>query len=60
VKATRSGDEIVASAEPSGGTGPYTLRWSSSSTALDDTGGSEIAYERHPRGKDSARSSRSR
>jgi Family of unknown function (DUF6345) len=53
VKATRSGDEIVASAEPSGGTGPYTLRWSSSSTALDDTGGSEIAYERHPRGKDS-------
>ena len=54
VKATRSGDDIVATADVSGGTGPYTLRWSSSSTTLDDAQGSEIAYTRDPRGKDDA------
>jgi hypothetical protein len=52
VKASRSGDRILATAEPSGGTGPYTLRWSSSSTALGKADGSDVAYERRPRGKD--------
>jgi Family of unknown function (DUF6345) len=52
VKATRAGDDIVASADASGGTGPYTFNWSSSSTTLEETGGSEIRYQRQPRGKD--------
>ena len=50
VKAARSGAKILASADASGGTGPYTFRWSSSTTTLDDNDGSAIAYERSPRG----------
>ena len=54
VKAARSGAKILASADASGGTGPYTFRWSSSTTTLDDNDGSAIAYERSPRGRATA------
>ena len=52
VEGIRRGDAISASAEISGGSGPYQLRWSSSTTALTENDGSEIAYERQPRGKE--------
>ena len=51
VKASRSGAKILATADASGGTGPYTFRWSSSTTTLDANDGSAIAYERSPRGR---------
>jgi hypothetical protein len=53
VKASRSGGEILAEADASGGTGPYTFRWSSSTTTLDGNDGTAIAYQRNPRGKTS-------
>ena len=52
VKAARDGDSIVASVDAQGGLAPYTYRWSSSSTTLDDNAGTEIAYARSQRGKD--------
>jgi hypothetical protein len=51
VEGIRRGDDISAQAEVGGGAGPYTLRWSSSTTALERNDGSEIAYTRRPRGK---------
>jgi hypothetical protein len=53
VKASRSGGKIVASAEASGGTGPYTFSWSSSTTTLDRNDDTTIAYERNSRFKTS-------
>ena len=52
VKATRDGDSIAASVDAQGGLAPYTFRWSSSSTTIDDNAGTEIAYTRNQRGKD--------
>jgi hypothetical protein len=52
IEATRSGDKIGASAEIGGGSGPYTLRWSSSTTTLAGNDENAIAYERRPRGKE--------
>ena len=54
IKASRSGDKIFATADASGGAGPYRFDWSSSTTTLDATEGSEIAYERSSRFKTSA------
>jgi hypothetical protein len=51
VKASRSGDKVFATAVASGGAEPYSFDWSSSTTTLDETRGTEIAYERRPRGK---------
>lgn len=51
VEGIRRGDLLSASAEVSGGTGPYELRWSSSTTALEGNDRSEISYERRPRFK---------
>ena len=42
---------ISGHAEIGGGSGPYTLKWSSSTTALESNEGEDIAYERNPRGK---------
>ena len=47
--ASRSGQSVQASVSVSGGTAPYTYRWSSSSTVLQSGGESSIAYERTPR-----------
>jgi hypothetical protein len=52
VEGIRRGEDISATAEVGGGAGPYTLRWSSSTTALERNDGSEITYSRQPRGKD--------
>jgi hypothetical protein len=51
--AARNGDTIKASVSVSGGTAPYTYRWSSSSTTLPSEGrdGTDIAYRRAPRDK---------
>ena len=51
VKASRRGAKILASAEASGGTGPYTFSWSSSTTTLESNDSAAIAYERSPRGR---------
>jgi uncharacterized protein DUF6345 len=51
IKASRSGDKIFATADASGGAGQYSYDWSSSTTTLDDTEGSEIGYERQSRFK---------
>jgi hypothetical protein len=52
IEGIRRGDEISATAEVGGGAGPYQLRWSSSTTALDEIDGSAISYTRRPRGKE--------
>jgi hypothetical protein len=51
IKASRIGQAITASASVSGGTAPYSLSWSSSSTALARATAAKIAYTRKPRGK---------
>jgi hypothetical protein len=51
IKASRSGDKIFATADASGGAAPYSFDWSSSTTTLDETEGSEITYERSSRFK---------
>jgi hypothetical protein len=51
IKAARSGEKILATADASGGAEPYSFDWSSSTTTLDATESSELAYEREPRGK---------
>jgi hypothetical protein len=56
IKASRSGDKIFATADATGGAAPYRFDWSSSTTTLDATEGSEIAYERRSRLKTSAES----
>jgi Family of unknown function (DUF6345) len=53
IKASRSGDKVFATADASGGAGPYQFDWSSSTTTLDATEDSEIAYERNSRFKTS-------
>ncbi|MFI7546832.1 DUF6345 domain-containing protein [Actinoplanes sp. NPDC049599] len=51
IGAGRSGETVQASVSVSGGTAPYTYRWSSSSTVLPSEGGGEdsITYRRTPR-----------
>jgi hypothetical protein len=46
--------KVVASAKATGGTAPYTFRWTSSTTALSEaeSTGSQISYSRVPRAKD--------
>ncbi len=51
IEGIRRGDMISGHAEIGGGSGPYTLKWSSSTTALESNEGEDIAYERRPRGK---------
>jgi hypothetical protein len=51
IKASRSGDKVLATADASGGAGPYAFDWSSSTTTLDEAEGSEITYERISRFK---------
>jgi uncharacterized protein DUF6345 len=51
IKASRSGDKVFATADASGGAAPYSYDWSSSTTTLDETEGSEIGYERRSRFK---------
>lgn len=51
IKASRSGNEIFAAADVSGGAAPYSFDWSSSTTTLDATEDSTIAYTRQPRFK---------
>ena len=53
IKASRSGDKVFATADASGGAGPYSYDWSSSTTTLDETEGGEIGYERSSRFKTS-------
>jgi hypothetical protein len=49
VKATLSTETVTAAADVSGGTAPYSYRWSSSTTALESHDGPEVSYERRPR-----------
>jgi hypothetical protein len=49
VEATLKGGAVAASAEVSGGTGPYTYGWSSSTTTLDAADEAEVSYQRRPR-----------
>jgi hypothetical protein len=52
--AHRDGATVTASVSVSGGTAPYTYRWSSSSTVLpaESQGEPKITYARDPRGKE--------
>lgn len=45
---------VTATAKPSGGTAPYTFRWSSSSTTLSEgeSGAADLTFQRRPRGTD--------
>jgi hypothetical protein len=53
VHADRSGNTVKAEVVVSGGTEPYTYRWSSSSTVLSDQSEPTVAFERAPRKEDS-------
>ena len=48
------GDVVTASASATGGTAPYTFRWSSSTTTLStvESEGDRVSYLRRPRGTD--------
>jgi hypothetical protein len=43
------GDQVSAAVAPTGGTAPYSYKWSSSSTVLDPNDGSRVSYQRTSR-----------
>ncbi|GIG63937.1 hypothetical protein Pen01_02320 [Phytomonospora endophytica] len=49
VQVDRRGDTVTASSKVAGGTAPYSYRWSSSTTVLDNVAGPSITYRRTPR-----------
>jgi hypothetical protein len=49
LRATLKGGVVNAAVAPTGGTAPYTYKWSSSSTVLDPNDAQRVAYTRTPR-----------
>ena len=55
LQASSQGGVVSAFAEPSGGTAPYTFKWSSSSTVIPGNTEQKVSYRRAPRdGKSTA------
>lgn len=50
VEASTDGKEVVGTASVKGGSGPYTIQWSSSSAILGDSTGAKVSYAQNPRG----------
>ena len=48
-KAELRGGVVTAAADVSGGTAPYSYKWASSSTVLENNAGAELSYQRAPR-----------